>query len=78
MKKKGLPKKYKAVPKKEALVNEPRPAPGYRPVKALPQVADFPYRKFARVAGQVPFTQKEWAGILHLSEKRCNAMPKTT
>ncbi len=69
MKKKIPPKKYKPAPKKEALVNEPLPAHAYRGVKELPQVADFPYRKFARIAELVPFTQKEWAGILHLSEK---------
>lgn len=44
-------------------------APPYAPVKRLVTVADFPYTKFAKIAAKVPFTQKEWAGILHLSEK---------
>lgn len=35
----------------------------------LPVVAAFTYRKFKKVADQVPFTQAEWAGILHLSER---------
>lgn len=69
MKKKGLPKKYKPVPKKESVINEPLPVASYRGTRPLPQVADFPYRKFAKIAERVPFTQKEWAGILHLSEK---------
>lgn len=41
----------------------------YTPAKRLPAVADFPYSKFAKIAAKIPFTQKEWAGILHLSEK---------
>ncbi|MBG9376938.1 hypothetical protein I5907_11895 [Panacibacter sp. DH6] len=41
----------------------------YRTVKRLPEVADFPYRKFEKIAALVPFTQKDWAGILHLSER---------
>ena len=35
----------------------------------LPAVAEFTYRKFKKVADLVPFTQAEWAGILHLSER---------
>ncbi len=45
------------------------PAAPYVPARRLVTVADFPYSKFARIAAKVPFTQKEWAGILHLSEK---------
>ena len=69
MKKKAAPKKYKTAPEKGPSLNEPLPAPVYYHSKALPQVADFPYRKFAKIAERVPFTQKEWAAILHLSEK---------
>lgn len=32
-------------------------------------VADFTYRKFKKIADLVPFTQAEWANILHLSER---------
>jgi len=45
------------------------PLPVYRPVRLIPVVADFPSRKFEKIASRVPFTQKEWASILHLSEK---------
>lgn len=45
------------------------PGPLYRPVKPIPEVADFPYRKFEKISSLVPLTQKEWASILHLSEK---------
>jgi putative toxin-antitoxin system antitoxin component (TIGR02293 family) len=37
--------------------------------KRLPAVTDFPFRKFQKIAEKVPFTQKEWANILHLSER---------
>lgn len=37
--------------------------------QSLPQVADFTYRKFKKIADKVPFTQSEWAAILHLSER---------
>ena len=32
-------------------------------------LADFPYSKFKKIADKVPFTQSEWASILHLSER---------
>ena len=41
----------------------------YRTVKKLPDVADFSYRRFEKIAKLVSFTQKEWASILHLSER---------
>ena len=60
------PKKYKAGGE-ENLVNEPLAT--YRPIKILPAVQDFPYKKFDKIANKTPFTQREWAAILHLSEK---------
>jgi len=40
------------------------------PVAAyLPAIAEFTYRKFKKVADLVPFTQAEWASVLHLSER---------
>lgn len=41
-----------------------------QPIKKLPAaIADFSYNKFKRIADKVPFTQSEWASILHLSER---------
>lgn len=41
-----------------------------RPINKLPAaVADFSYKKFKRITDQVPFSQAEWAAILHLSER---------
>jgi len=45
------------------------PAPVYRSVKALPQVKDFTYNEFKKIADKTPFTQAEWASILHVSER---------
>jgi uncharacterized protein (DUF2384 family) len=66
MKKKAKPKKYK-INEELSVINEPLAV--YRPIKILPSVMDFPYRKFEKIADRVPFTQREWATILHLSEK---------
>lgn len=66
MKKKANPVKYQ--PGKEQNILK-EPAPVYHLVKKIPEVLDYPYRKFEKIARQVPFTQKEWAAILHLSEK---------
>ncbi len=67
MKKKKISKKYKAEDTNPSSVDEPIAM--YRSVKILPSVKDFSYNKFEKIAGRVPFTQKEWASILHLSEK---------
>lgn len=32
-------------------------------------IADYPYKKFQKVAAKLPFTLNEWANILHLSER---------
>ena len=67
MKKKVSPKKYNADDSNTNKVNEPIAM--YRSVKILPTIQDFSYKKFEKIANKVPFTQKEWASILHLSEK---------
>lgn len=43
--------------------------PAYRSVKALPQVKDFTYNEFKKIADKSPFTQAEWAAFLHVSER---------
>jgi uncharacterized protein (DUF2384 family) len=35
----------------------------------LPVVDDFTHKKFEKISGKVPFTQKDWSNILHLSER---------
>lgn len=41
----------------------------HRSAKRLPVLADFDSKKFEKIASLVPFTQKEWSNILHLSER---------
>ena len=66
MVKKIKSKKYKSA---DQITGASEPAPVYKSVRLIPAVADFSYRKFEKIAARVPFTQKEWASILHLSEK---------
>ena len=37
--------------------------PTYRSVKALPQLKDFTYNEFKKIADKSPFTQAEWAAF---------------
>jgi putative toxin-antitoxin system antitoxin component (TIGR02293 family) len=60
-------KAYKKNTDKTPKVEEPMAV--YRTVKKLPAVADFSYKQFEKIVAKVPFTQKEWANILHLSER---------
>ncbi len=53
----------------EATSKVEEPMPVYRSVKALPQVTDFTYNEFKKIADKSPFTQAEWAAILHVSER---------
>jgi putative toxin-antitoxin system antitoxin component (TIGR02293 family) len=69
--KKNTPKKkpgtYKA---NDAVSKAEEPiAPYYRSVKVIPLVKDFTYNEFKKIADKVPFTQAEWAAILHVSER---------
>jgi putative toxin-antitoxin system antitoxin component (TIGR02293 family) len=45
------------------------PMPIYRTVKALPQIKEFTFNEFKKIADKSPFTQAEWASILHVSER---------
>ena len=62
-------KTKKVNPESEEEFRVEEPMVTYKTVKRLPVVADFPYRKFEKIMAMVPFTQKEWASILHLSER---------
>jgi uncharacterized protein (DUF2384 family) len=41
----------------------------YRSVRAIPALKDFNYNEFKKIADKAPFTQAEWADMLHLSER---------
>jgi len=66
-----MKKKQKNIPHKP-VGSSPKvqePVPVYRSVKALPLVKDFTYNEFKKIADKAPFTQAEWAAILHVSER---------
>jgi putative toxin-antitoxin system antitoxin component (TIGR02293 family) len=46
-------------------------------VKALPSLKDFTYAEFKKIADKTPFTQSEWAAILHLSERTLQRYAKS-
>ena len=52
-------------------------APYYRSVKVIPAVKDFTYNEFKKIADKVPFTQAEWAAILHVSERTLQRYAKS-
>lgn len=60
----------KIPPQKEAkALNIHEPVAPYKSFKVIPLVKDFNYVEFKKIADKTPFTQAEWAAILHLSER---------
>jgi putative toxin-antitoxin system antitoxin component (TIGR02293 family) len=49
------------------LLNEP--AMYYQTIKKLPQHTTYAYKKFDMLANKMPLTLKEWATIVHLSDR---------
>ncbi len=49
-------------------VNEPYPL-YFKTIKVIPSLKDFTYTEFKKIADKVPFTQAEWAALLHISER---------
>src|SRR5947208_15896274 len=62
---KSKPVNYKT-DSKVSKVEEPQADYYMRP---MPVVKDFDYKEFKKIADKVPFTQKEWSDILHISER---------
>lgn len=70
MKKSTIKKEAKPYTNNDAISKVAEPyllAPSLNKLPAA--LADFPYSKFKKIADKVPFTQSEWASILHLSER---------
>ena len=59
--------KYAQTKKISSKVEEPLAI--YLPARKPVAVADYSYKKLKKIADLVPFTQSEWASILHLSER---------
>jgi len=52
-------------------------APLYKTVRALPQIKEFTYAEFKKIADKTPFTQAEWAAMLHVSERTLQRYAKS-
>ena len=65
-KNKAAPVRYKQT-SKISKVQEPFRA--FTVSKNMPSIKDFNYKEFKKISDKVPFTQKEWADILHISER---------
>lgn len=77
MKKKAI-KKSAPYKQKDTLTKAEEPlAPAYRSVKAIPALKDFTYAEFKKIADKAPFTQAEWAAILHVSERTLQRYAKS-
>ncbi len=70
MKKIHQKKKPIAYKENEVISKLEEPQPTYnRSVKVIPSLKEFTYKEFKKIADKVPFTQVEWASILHVSER---------
>ena len=65
-------KPKKAIPYKQVskITKAAEPEAVYnRAVKVIPSVKNYTYNEFKKIADKIPFTQTEWASILHVSER---------
>ena len=58
-------------------VEEPQAPYFTKSVKALPSLKDFTYNEFKKIADKAPFTQAEWAAVLHVSERTLQRYAKS-
>ena len=65
--KKNIKKKGAKDSPSKSILEEP--ASVYRTVKAIPVLKDFTFSEFKKIADKSPFSQAEWAAMLHLSER---------
>lgn len=79
MKKKAIKKKPVKYNTEAAASKAEELQPPYfsRSVKALPSLKDYTWAEFKKIADKAPFTQSEWAAILHLSERTLQRYAKS-
>ena len=69
MKKRKPMRPYK-IDEEDAINKAEETAPIFaKNIKIFPLVKEFTYSEFKKIADKAPFTQAEWATILHLSER---------
>lgn len=64
-----MAKSHKYIPPRQKPLKVEEPVAAYLPVKKPVTVTDYTYKKLKKIADLVPFTQSEWANMLHLSER---------
>ena len=64
--------KQKSIPN---MVEEP--IAEYRSIKILPTLKEFTYNEFKKISDKTPFTQAEWAAMLHVSERTLQRYAKS-
>ena len=68
----------KTLPQKEERPSKLKePVAPYKSLKLIPQLKNFSYFEFKKIADSTPFTQAEWAAILHLSERTLQRYAKS-
>lgn len=70
-------KKYPAAKNKQIIAKEPTIEYSIPKKSLTTTTVGFTHKKFQRIACKMPFTQKEWADILHLSEKTLQRYAKS-
>lgn len=65
----AMAKMQKYTQGKKTSLKVEEPLAYYMPVKKPVAVADYTYKKLKKITDLVPFTQSEWANMLHLSER---------
>lgn len=70
----AMKKEKKVVPGQKRNKTSPsqvlkEPMASYIPLKRASATGIYSYRKFEILSAKIPFTQREWASILHLSER---------
>jgi putative toxin-antitoxin system antitoxin component (TIGR02293 family) len=70
-KKKPVAKKviYQSDPPDPPIVSEPAAVYQRQVSRPLPSLNNFSYNEFKKIADTAPFTQAEWAAMLHVSER---------
>lgn len=53
------------------------PIAEYRSIKILPTLKEFTYNEFKKISDKTPFTQAEWAAMLHVSERTLQRYAKS-
>lgn len=68
--KKSTSHKPATYPQKNLVQKENEPASVYnKSITVIPSLEDFTYDEFQKIADKTPFTQAEWAAMLHVSER---------